>query len=306
MKQRAISIIACLLAILGLPHNSSAFVLSGHVKYIADDPDGWDWHNVRAIGSDLNPFKGELRIPYQFSRGTDQYTVVCIGTGAFQQQPITYLSLPPSCRTVKEKAFMYCSDMLTLKLNDGLKFIENSAFNGCRGLTSLILPPSIKFIGREAFAQCQGLKEITVGKDIETIEFGAFARCSSLSKIIFSGHRLSQIPEECFYDDGKLETVELPVGVRTICRRAFYYCESLRVISWDSNMQSIGPEAFGQCNLLEQISTAATIPPSLSPDAFTSTTYAKAVLIVPPGTTAAYRSAPGWNKFTNIQERNHN
>lgn len=32
----------CLSGMLCIPNQSAAFILSGHVKYIADDPDGWD------------------------------------------------------------------------------------------------------------------------------------------------------------------------------------------------------------------------------------------------------------------------
>ena len=275
-------------------------IISGHVKYSVFDPNLFESNKVKAIGTDLNRWTGPLKIPYEFSRNLDTSEVEGIGTGAFYSQGITSLELPPNCRTIQMQAFMFCQDLQSVELKRGLKFIEEAAFKGCISLKQLILPPSIKFLGNEAFGGCSALEEVVCGEDLETMGNGAFARCTSLKKITFQGGRLTSIPYECFYDNGNLDIVDIPINVRSIGERAFRYCQKMRVVRW-GKVKTIGAEAFAMCHGLQYIISDNVTPPAVNPSAFDQTIYNKAILLVPKGAESAYRQAAVWRNFVNIQ-----
>jgi len=293
------AVFSLLMAVTGTAAHGQ--LLSGHVKYVETESSLFETTEMRAVGTDLAQWQGPLDIPYEFSRGVFTYRVTSIGVDAFKMQGITSLSLPPSCRTIGQGAFMYCSELKSVTMMRGLKFIEAVAFSGCSALSSVQLPPSIKFLGKEAFAQCSGLKEVTIGEDLEHMESGAFSRCTSLVTVTFEGNRLTAIPDECFYDDGQLDKIDIPMNVRSIGTRAFRYCQKLRVVRW-GHVKTIGAEAFAMCNNLQYVISDNATPPAVAPDAFDIGTYTNATLLVPKGAAQAYRKNPNWNRFVKIEE----
>lgn len=275
-------------------------IISGHVIYSVFDHNLFESNKVKAVGTDLNPWRGPLKIPYEFSRNLDTYEVEGIGVSAFFSHGITTLELPPNCRTIEMQAFMFCQDLQSVELKRGVKFIEDAAFKGCISLKQLILPPSIKYLGIEAFGGCVALEEVVCGEDLEHLGNGAFARCTSLKKITFEGGRLTVIPYECFYDDGNLDIVDIPYNVHTIGDRAFRYCQKMRVVRW-GKVKTIGAEAFAMCHGLQYIISDYVTPPAVNPSAFDQTIYNKAILLVPKGAETAYRNAAVWRNFLKIQ-----
>ena len=48
---------------------------------------------------------------------------------------------------IKDDAFKGCSELTSVILPDGLKFIGKRTFEGCSGLTNITLPDGLEFIG---------------------------------------------------------------------------------------------------------------------------------------------------------------
>ena len=64
-------------------------------------------------------------------------------------------------------------------------------------------------------------------------------------------HGITIIPEDAFYNDGQLVTVELPEGIVEIGRRAFAGCHSLTTVNLPASLTSIGEAAFYKCRNLD-------------------------------------------------------
>jgi len=64
---------------------------------------------------------------------------------------------------------------------------------------------------------------------------------------------VTEIPEEAFFEQKKLEEVELCDGLLEIGRGAFHKCNSLKVISIPSTVTIIHRHAFSECRQLEEI-----------------------------------------------------
>lgn len=145
--------------------------------------------------------------------------------------------------------------------------ISEYAFCGCETVESVILPTSLRSIGHTSFYGCHLLQEITIPQGVEVINDWTFGDCSAL------------------------KTIDLP-----------------------SSIIQLRPRAFVDATALMQIVVRATTPPECVTESdqgtddvhspFSTFHFSTAQLVVPRGCKAAYESAPIWQNFTSIIERN--
>ena len=149
---------------------------------------------------------------------------------------------------------------------------------------SLVIPETVSFtstvyrvdaIADDAFFSCSGIRSITLPNGLTKIGNDAFSGCSGLTEIIFS---------DCLVSIGD---------------RAFHNCSSITSIVIPDNVQTIGFAAFFQCNKLSNVTVKCKTPPTIDSKAFLNI---KATLYVPYGTKDLYKTAVGWNVFTDIVE----
>lgn len=77
------------------------------------------------------------------------------------------------------------SDIVEVKILDGVTNICDYAFSGCSSLTNIILPDGITGIGYRAFSGCSSLEHIVLPDSMTSIGSYAFYNCSSLKSIFF-------------------------------------------------------------------------------------------------------------------------
>ena len=109
---------------------------------------------------------------------------------AFMGTQIKSLELPATIKSIGEWAFVLCSELSDVKLNEGLESIENGAFAACTNLTSITIPDSVKNIGFAseddnigAFESCINLTDVRIGSGVTSIEYHAFQGCEKLMSI---------------------------------------------------------------------------------------------------------------------------
>ena len=54
-------------------------------------------------------------------------------------------------------------------------------------------------------------------------------------------------------ENGDVKSVILPEGIKTICERAFYWCENLELITIPSTLEQVDGMAFGLCSKLKEV-----------------------------------------------------
>ena len=72
-------------------------------------------------------------------------------------------------------------------------------------------------------------------------------------------------------------------------------------VTISASVVSIGDGAFSNCDGIGTVYSLATVPPTTTPHCFTGS-YDTAILYIPAGALETYRSAMGWENFTNIVE----
>lgn len=85
------------------------------------------------------------------------------------------ICLPSSVIEIGESAFMDCDSLLSIDLPNGLSKIGDGAFNNCTNLISITLPESVLEIGQFAFAECDNLTNVKLLGANTHLDEGVFA-----------------------------------------------------------------------------------------------------------------------------------
>jgi len=201
------------------------------------------------------------------------HSVKHIGASAFWMSGLTHVSLAGApLRHIGECAFMACSHLSTIELNDGLESIAASAFMNS-GLQTLMLPASVRVlgasafrgtplttvvancnIGAHAFMCCRNLQLVTLGPCARKIGNAAFSNCPALVTINLGG--VNSIGAFAFRGCTLTGTLAIR-GV--IHRHAFAHNRRLTVVHF-IDRALVMPKAFQGCTRL--FSVVGGRPPS--------------------------------------------
>jgi len=140
-------------------------------------------------------------------------------------------------------------------IKDGTKGIGERAFEFCSGLMSITIPDSVTSIGRSAFSRCEGLKSITIPDNLSSIGDSVFEFCSRLTDVTIPDS-VTSIGENAFYGCSRLTSITIPETVMTIGWAAFSGCSGLTSITIPENVMSIGWAAFSGCSGLTSITVS--------------------------------------------------
>ena len=134
--------------------------------------------------------------------------------------------VPKSVRVIGDGAFIGCSGLSSLIIQDGVKTIGDRAFVWCKNLASVIIPSSVTAIGVHAFHYCSGLTTITLPDSVTKIEDATFSSCDNLVTVI------------------------LPRTIQSIGKDAFAYCRNLKTVIILNSQIEVADDAFFECNKL--------------------------------------------------------
>ena len=254
-----------------------AFEYSGLEKITMSD-------NVVVIGG------GAFRSCSNLTSVTIPNGITNIGNETFYGcRSLNSVSIPDSVVMIGERAFYYCPELTAITIPNSVTSIGDNAFFGCSSLTSITIPDSVTSIGMQAFARCAALKIINISDKITKIFRSAFNGCGQIEEIhidklsawctidfedsysnpLYYGAALYvdgeivtdfEVPEGitsigkyAFYKYGQLAHITIPKGVTNIGEYAFYECSSLESIYIPSSVVDIAENAFGICGELESI-----------------------------------------------------
>lgn len=121
---------------------------------------------------------------------------------------------------IADKAFLGCTQIVEIRIEDGVKEIGSNAFGNCSGLSNITIPYGVENIGSSAFYNCFKLEKIIIPISVRSIGSYAFWGCTSLNSI------------------------EIPFFVRSIGSKAFAYCTRLANVTVEDCVPDIGSDAF--------------------------------------------------------------
>lgn len=155
------------------------------------------------------------------------------------------------------------TSIVSIVIPDSVLAISPSAFANCSALTTVTIGNSVETIGKSAFSGCKKLVSLTIGNKVSTIGDGAFSDCSNLTNIYINdiamwcnlqyedySDTLLDSDTTLFLQNAKIVNLVIPEGVTDISYEAFYYCDTIRSISFPNSLETIGNRAFYKCTSL--------------------------------------------------------
>ena len=250
-------------------------------------------------------------------------------------------TIPNTVTSIGMQAFFACQ-LTSITIPSSVNTIEYGAFDEST-ITSIIIPSTVTSIGINIFSRCKQLTSIVVEKGnpnydsrdnsnaiIETATNKLIATCKNtivpssvteLGEYTFSQWKelpsdlLKYIKTICAnaFDNALFASIVIPEGVESIGKEAFRNCNVMKTISLPASLKTIGDNVFSSCYNMIEIYSHNSNPSDISEKVFNyqiwdSSTHkyvpfsSKATLYVPAGTKEKYQAAEGWKEFTNIVE----
>ncbi len=242
-------------------------------------------------------------------------------------------------------AFTNCKSLKSIVIPASVRFIGSAVFRGCESLESVTFEANsnLRSIYSEwdsqskvyggAFSDCISLKSIVIPSSVENIGSATFKGCTLLESVTFEANSILESIQggdyydyDCngtFADCKSLTSLEIPASVEKIGSSAFYGCEALKSIIFETDsklktignkafrnllklskvdmegcemLESIGEYAFYGCTKLSLVKVGTAIPPICGNEAFLKIN-SYSVLKVPNGSIDAYKEANEWKRF---------
>jgi len=147
-------------------------------------------------------------------------------------------------------------------------------------IASVNIPNNLKRINPTAFYKCPSLQSVHWNAlDFEEVSSAANAPFNKVASQIHTfkfGRDIKHIPAYLCYDMNRLDSIEIPAGVKSIGKHAFAHCSPSVVICHASQVPNIDESAF-------------------SKDYVSNT-----ILYVPAESVETYKESEQWNKFAHI------
>ncbi len=258
-------------------------------------------------------YKGDIVVPATVTYENITYNVTAIGHMAFWQcQDLLSVTLPDGITTIGSDAFDYCHKLKTIDIPSSVSTIEYGAFRSCSSLNNIIFREGILTIAEGAFSGCGSLTAIHIPASVTSLGKYAFSYCPNLKSISVEASNIVYHSQDSCIIHTETKTLYLgcqtsiiPVdgSVTKIGSDAFAGCEYLSAITIPACVTQIEILAFAYCRNLAEIIVLNPIPPIIDEYSFYfDYIYAcNAVLYVPAESIDAYKNAPHWENFINIQ-----
>jgi len=197
-----------------------------------------------------------------------------IGNGAFANSGVTELVTPTSLRTIGKNAFLNCTALKKVILQDGLKEIQHDAFLNCSAIETLHIPQSVtdayhNLLGEGAglvnlqlfsnaivdFCNYASLETVVIGGAVRETWGSGFKNCTSLSSVAINAP-IQKIKHEAFANCKALSRIELPDSLGSIGSSAFEG-SGLTEITIPDSVTEIGRSAFADCAQLRSVTVGS-------------------------------------------------
>lgn len=175
------------------------------------------------------------------------------------------VSIPGEVKTIGTCAFIGCTNIGWININDGVERIEHDVFCDVDMNNGIWIPASVTYMSDNAFVNCrvnrfevdsnnenywndaQGILYKYNGDGTSTLL--AYPKNNGQSAVVIP-EGVTTIHERAFEGARDIYSIQLPESLKTIEQYAFRWADNLRVIHIPASVTSIGRDAFeGDYNL---------------------------------------------------------
>ena len=257
-------------------------------------------------------------------------TMVKLDTCSLQDNPFTSINVK-NVKWIGYQCFSMCSNLKTLTGNGQVERIDGLAFARCNAINNpAFLPDGLKTMEMNAFFRSTGFGSLTIPASVECMEGNPAYMSACKEYQVAEGNTHFVALDSCIYATNGYTTLPdgtawpalseagttptalvgvpsarenkvlvVPEGVTTICNQAGR-AVPLTEIHFPSTLTEVRKMAFTGINTLTQVTCLAAVPPTMEEASFSGDAF-NATLRVPAGSLEAYRDAPIWKDFHNIE-----
>ena len=250
---------------------------------------------------------GDIVIPESISYDGNNYVVIRVTNGAFQNTDITSIILPNSITSLGNNCFEKCNNLISVKLPDNITSLGDNTFSSCSKLSSIKLPDTLTSLGEFCLAFCN-ITKLTLPNSITTIGQDCFYSCSNLETVTLP-QNITNLPAACFKDCKELSEITLHEGITSLGQSCFAGCSSLTSIKLPKSINKITGSMFNGCfencsNLSEVTCLWNNLDDIDVANCTFNNIFSEARLYIPKGTTEIYKAKEPWSNFKYIIEEN--
>lgn len=166
---------------------------------------------------------------------------------------VVYEGKEYSVTAIGGEAFRGCTDLTSVVISEGVRYLYNYAFQQCTNLKSVSIPSTLEETTfYHAFYFCKGLENIVVAENHPTLESRGNAIIRKESLELIFGCKSTVIPDDVtgiapyafYYTD--IREVKIPNSVTRIGDRAFTACDSLVSLYVGSGAVEFAYNSYGR------------------------------------------------------------
>ena len=153
-----------------------------------------------------------------------------------------------------------------IRFEGNVTSIGANAFDGCFNLFNISLPNSVTEIGSRAFLDCKNMMGLTLGSGLRSCGDRAFDGCYNITSLHIPSIRswcnisfASMTSNPLYYagaitiEGEKIRNFTISSGVKSISQYAFAGYSTLTSITIPTSLESIGTNAFIECEGLSKV-----------------------------------------------------
>ncbi len=167
---------------------------------------------------------------------------------------------------VQKEAFQNNKKIKKVTLGSSVLLVGQQAFLGCTALEEVVIENCAVVIQANAFKDCTNLKKITFGDSVIGIGEDAFVGCTNLSEVVINNvnswcnimfinanSNPLTFAKNITFNDDKSGNLVIKDGLKKIGSYAFNNCLNLNSIEIPDSIVSIGDDAFAGCENLKKV-----------------------------------------------------
>ena len=225
-------------------------------------------------------------------------TVVSIGAYAFFQSGLEEIQFPAALTTIGDYAFNGCENLKEVSIPANVT-VGEYLFGNCYGLEKATVACQITNMSKGMFYCCFSLREISLPSSMEIIPSAMLGECHSLASLTLPqgikrieswglcscAFKELQIPDSVEYigylalASNQMESIRMPASLKVIDDSAFENALSLKHVSFNQGLESIGERAF-YCAPIEEIYIPASVS-DLNPSCFARCDNIRSITVAP-------------------------